>query len=356
MKIFGMELMTESAIMQRMASFTQIVLGQWREQRANSDDPDVSATAAVEFGLMRYAMGFASAVVNPLIPALNAEYRASIPRDLMLTGNHVAAIFVSPQTGLRLARVSQYDIQGGNDPASWMYHLTLAGPNGGESFFAQPSQVIHVRINASPIEPWRGRSPLENAHLTALALARTEERLGDEMNAETVNLITRPFNPNTQDKTTEARMKAAKGRSMVVQNNPTSDWRNGGGGGAWSALRIGPDPPVSLNDLRGSTSADVLSAMGIPAGLYQPREGAVSREAYRQLLAASIDGLSETIVDELRLKLNQPTLSFSFHALRAADVAANARAFGVLVREKDSSGNPLIPMAQALVYAGLERG
>ena len=46
--------------------------------------------------------------------------------------------------------------------------------------------------------------------------------------------------------------------------------------------------------------------MGVPAGLYTPREGAVSREAYRQLLSACVLPYAEACLDELRLKLDPP--------------------------------------------------
>ena len=351
MKLLGIEI-TRGSIETRMANYTDMILQHWRSSRSDTNDGDVSATAAVEFALMRYALGFASAAVTPPIPALNAEYRSAIPRDLMLTGNHLAAIFVSPDRGIRLVRPSSYDIQGGPDPASWRYHLTLAGPNGGDSVYATSDQVIHVRINASPIEPWRGRSPLENASLTSLALARTEERLADEMNAQSVNLVSRPHSPNSEDTNVQDHLKAAKGRTIVVQNAVQGGWRDSGAG-KWEMIRIGPNPPSSFNDLRGSTSADILSAMGIPSGLYQSREGSVSREAYRQLLSSAIAPLATLVAEELTTKLNMP-IAFTFHGLAAADVSAKARAFGSLLNVKNTDGSPFLSKEEALIYSGLD--
>ena len=55
------------------------------------------------------------------------------------------------------------------------------------------------------------------------------------------------------------------------------------------------------------------------------------REGYRQFLHGTIVPVSKLVLGELREKLDTPALAFGFEDLMASDIAARARAFGVMV-------------------------
>ena len=61
--------------------------------------------------------------------------------------------------GLRLLRASTgTDVyQGGAARESWTYRLTLPGPSTTTTVRASADQVIHIRQNSDPTNPWRGR-------------------------------------------------------------------------------------------------------------------------------------------------------------------------------------------------------
>ena len=58
--------------------------------------------------------------------------------------------------------------------------------------------------------------------------------------------------------------------------------------------------------------------------------GGSSREAYRQLLTATLEPWAEIIKAKFRERIGYP-VQFNFRRLAAADIAATARAYGTLV-------------------------
>ena len=298
-------------------------------------DPGAGAasTAAVEYGLGLLARAFAVADVSPALPALDAVYRAGMICDLIGSGNHLALVQVR-QGRVLLRRASQWDVDGGPDPETWIYRLTLPGPTRTDSVSALSGQVVHVRWQASSDLPWQGVSPLAAAGITADLLARIEGGLRDEHGALTRLLLTHPgsYLPNDGARAGFGKGLADAERQVLVDAGNAGWRKEGSGAGSWEQVRIGPEPPPAELTLREQVQQEILSAMGIPAGLYTPREGAVSREAYRQLLSACVLPYAEACLDELRLKLDLPELRFGFHRLAAADVAARARAYGSLTQ------------------------
>ncbi len=293
---------------------------------------DAASTAAVEFGLGLLSRAFAVATVSPDLPALGAQYRSGLILDLLSRGNHVALITVQGG-GIRLHRASHYDVQGGYDPETWRYHLSLPGPTTSASIDAPAAQVVHVRYGATADQPWRGESPLAAAGISADLLARVETSLRREFAALSVQLVTHPgaYLPNQAARREFAQSLSDSERQVLVDAG-NEGWRSrGSSGGSWQQVRLGPEPTAHEVELRSQVAQDVLSAMGIPAGLYQPREGAVSRESYRQLLTACVQPYAALAEEELAAKLAQP-VRLGFHRLAAADVAARARAYGSLVQ------------------------
>ena len=84
--------------------------------------------------------------------------------------------------GDRLARVDDWDVTGGANPATWQYRCSESGPSTTETRTVPADRVLHVRINPDPRQPWRGRSPMAMASETGRLAAGVEGALADEAN------------------------------------------------------------------------------------------------------------------------------------------------------------------------------
>ena len=98
----------------------------------------------------------------------------------------------------------------------------------------------------------------------------------------------------------------------------------------WQPKRLGANIPEAHIGLRDSRGRDVCASLGIPPALYAGGDGGSSREAYRQLLTATLEPLASIITHEFREKVGYP-VTLDFKRLAAADIAARARAYGTLV-------------------------
>jgi len=297
-----------------------------------AETDQAATTAAVQFGVGLLARAFAVADVSPDVPALTPEYRASMIHDIILRGEHVAVVQVARGRPM-LYRAQSHDIQGGYDPRTWRYHVELPGPTSSSRMGALYEQVAHVRYLPRAAQPWRGVSPLAEAGLSTELLGKIEGSLNREFDSLTLSLISHPsgYLPNA-DRRREFAGELSSAQRQVLVEAGNEGWRQRGPAGSWEQVRLGPDPTSAEMTLREQVAQDVLSAIGVPAGLYAPREGAVSRESYRQLLSAAILPYAELCLSELRRALSMPGLRIGFHRLAAADVAARARAYGSLVQ------------------------
>ncbi len=88
------------------------------------------------------------------------------------------------------------------------------------------------------------------------------------------------------------------------------------------------------------------AALGIPAALFIGADGGTVREAYRQLLTATLQPIGQLITSELERKLELPKVGINFRRLQAADIAARARAYGTLIQSQ-------MDPARAELLAGL---
>ena len=123
---------------------------------ANRRDPISSASGAVRIAAGLWARCLATAAVDH--PAVTAEVLASIGSDLAMVGEHVAAVQVD-RSGVQLLRASSWDVQGGPDPSTWRYRLSLPGPGTMETRTLLPAAVLHVRYLPDNRRPWCGVAP-----------------------------------------------------------------------------------------------------------------------------------------------------------------------------------------------------
>lgn len=284
---------------------------------------DPTQTAAVVFGVGMYMMGFRLAVIDP--PILSPWERAAVARDIMLRGEWVAQLLLDGLSW-RALRASGHDIAGPADPRRWVYALTLPSPSSAMDRVILPAgAVLHCRINTAVASPWRGISPLEEMGISRALLACIEDGLATEERLARNIIVS--HGPTNQNMTAFTRDLANPGTKVLDQSGAYN--RPGATSRSLSVDRIGPDPPQAEIQLRSSVAQDVLSAMGIPGGLYTPREGSASREAFRQW-GVALESWGEALRDELQEKLERP-VTVSFHRVAAADIAARARGLKALV-------------------------
>ena len=145
----------------------------------------------------------------------------------------------------------------------------------------------------------------------------------------------------------KADIKGGRGRLHIVDTT-SSGW----GGGTidapqreWKSNRLGASPPETIGLLRENLGNDIFGVYGIPSSIHGT--GGSARESYRQFLSSTIQPLAKLVVEELRVKLDTPTLALDFTELRAADIAGRARAYGVLI-------NAGMPPAEAAEATGLD--
>jgi len=312
---------------------------------ANGQAADAGATAALEACAGLLGRAFASAKVG-------GRFADSIPPDcLMMLGRQLvrrgeAAFWIRPGgDGVRLLPVSRWYVQGGADPESWLYELTLAGPTLVQTTRNVPaSDVIHVRANADPERPWQGRAPLSNASLPATLAAEASKALGDEAKGPRGAFIPTPSGDLESVKNDVA---GARGGKIVME----SQQQNFGQGGQpssrdWHQERFGFDAPDSLLRADEMASDQIMAAVGFSAAIFRAKDAASAQVAYRTFVHSGLSPLGKLAVREMRAKLEDPTLELDFSDLAASDVVSRANALRRLVE----SG---IEVERALQMSGL---
>ena len=127
-------------------------------------------------------------------------------------------------------------------------------------------------------------------------------------------------------------LRDARGRTLLVPTT-AEGWGEGMAAAPrqdWQQKRIGADPPVSFEKIRGSVGETILACCGVPVELAELGQGTAAREAWRRFLHATIDPLGKLIAEELSEKFEFP-VSLNFDTLMASDISGRARAFQSMV-------------------------
>ena len=310
---------------------------------------NAAQVAAVVFGVGLLSRGFSTAAMSPEIQTFDPEMMARIVRSLLLTGNFIGTIYVSPVGGLRISPVVTWDITGGVSPSTWRYRVDMPSPGGRTLTRVVPAAgVIHVRLNTSLVQPWRGVSPLTEAGLSSTLLGNIEKRMGEEAGGRGGYLLPIPegIAPEAMERL-RTDLATLDGKIKIVETT-TAGFGTGRAQGPladWKPQRLGADVPAANVELRRDAANDVLAALGVPAALMSGA-GAASREAWRHTIVTVLVPLARLVSSELTLKLERP-VNITFPSLATVDIAARARAYGVLVgagMEKE----------KAMMLAGLE--
>ena len=291
-----------------------------------------SATAALEACSGTVGRGFAASEVSgpdTLTRALTPGILEMIGRSLIRIGE---VVFLIDTMGgeLKLLPTEAHDIEGGPDPSTWTYRLTLNGPSRTLTHDGVPAQsVLHFRYAADASTPWRGNGPIAVANLAGKLSAETARALAEESSGPVGRLLGIPVDGG--DRTVEglkADIKNAAGRVALLE---TGDWGNAGGDTKVSLKteRFGPEPPASLVDLVDVSSREIYAACGFNAALWGGTQAASVREAWRLALFGVLSPLGRLVEAELQDKLEDSALSWQ--ELRASDLSGRARAFQSMV-------------------------
>ena len=315
----------------RNVTFTDATTGAQLEFASGGGLPAVAEQlAAVETAAGLWQRAFASATVTPDIPALTPTVLGSIGRQLAVQGESVFALDLGIDGALVLRPCVSWEIHGGPNPELWTYQVDMSGPSRTDRRVIPADRLIHPKYAVRPGAPWRGVSPLGIATETRKLAGWIERRLTEETSTVSAYLLALP--ENRPDSTSlKADLKAGAGRLHIVDTT-----KGGYGAGQdqapredWESHRLGADPPAILGKLRQDTRQDIFGAFGIPNAVFG--SGGAAREAYRQFLGSTIQPLAKLVVEAIRGPLNTPDLALTFEALRAADIASRARAYGVLI-------------------------
>ena len=292
---------------------------------------DGSALAAIEVASRLWGSGLASASIKPDNVALRSVTPAvmdSIGRSLCRAGESLHAISVRGGR-VSLTPTASWSVHGTDDPSTWLYRVTLSGPDSTRVVTLPSASVLHCRYAAPPSRPWTGRSPLSLARDTSRAASLLEHATSEEMAFTQKQILSPRRNQNDYGL---ADSMSPDQLTKIVQ--AFSDHTGSGAfvvPGDLEPRRLGPSPPESFIGIRDGLEHSLLGAFGVPPSLVSATgTGTALREALRHLLNTLLKPLAALVVEELKLKLD-PAAELDFSALRAGDLTGTARAFGSLV-------------------------
>ena len=294
-----------------------------------------TATAALEAAAGVVGRAFAAAEVrapDATRDALSPACLSMIGRSLIRRGEILFLIRVDGDR-VKLWPAASHDLAGGPDPDSWTYRLTVGGPERTHTYSDVPaSGVIHLQYSRDPERPWRGYGPLQVAQLGGRLSSETVAALADESSGPRGQLLPLPMagdDPSVD--LLKSDLKRLKGQLATVETQQSMAPGAAGSNDGWIARRIGADPPTALVQLHEIATREVLACSGVPPVLFASNpNGTAGREAWRQLLFATVAPLGRLVVAELALKL-EGDISLAWDELRASDIASRARAFQSMV-------------------------
>ena len=299
--------------------------------------PNVNQTAAVQFALNMIGLAFQNAEPYPAVPALTAQVKGMIARQLLAQGNAVFEIGLDSigrrqrQSRLSLRPVAAYSIMGDADPASWRYSFKQQRPNGDNPLDIDdlPSRnvsyegMVHVRYMPPHDAPWRGVSPFVSAGFTAESLAWIERSLHLDSMAPSGYYI--PLPHGSSAKTVESAKTAlttGKGGITLVEAPGSLMGGTGPPKSNMEQLRYGALIPPSNIDLRDKSAEWLLGAAGIPPTLFRS-DGSAVREGYRHFMTKTVEPIGAVMQEELSDKL-EVDFEFYYPAAVRSDISARS--------------------------------
>lgn len=297
-------------------------------------DAGVNLTATTGTALHYWQSGFAMLDNATLRP----DVLAAIGRDLCMKGEscwHIRA----DKSALDLVPVAYWD-----DLGNGRYHLHIARVNTTETIKALEGEVLHLRINADPVQSWKGRSPWQMMGLTPSLLAEIEAAFSTGTRYAGKGVL--PFPAAVpEDQKTKALSGLQNGSLAVLTSKAEFAQHTGGHSAEWRRVDLSPDlQKTDFAEISRDLHIRLLTGCGIPPALMTESGNAgAMREAYRLFVLQTIKPLSRQLLPELTDKLGVDALDTS--QMMSADIAGRARAVGILT----GAG---VSLEKALVMAG----
>ena len=299
-----------------------------------SADPTTTASVETAIRALSAPYGLAS-VMGPDV--VTPAFLADLARRLWTSGNAVYRIHVDDDD-MSLVPASSFDVAG--SVGRWVYQLDtpIPGQSRLHRQIVPADGVIHVRINPSSSEPWRGRAPWQLAKVSASTLAYIERSLESDSMVRSAILLPQPdgSNPNTI-----AQLKAALQRGMGAFNLIETTAQGFGQGNTaaprkdWVQERIGAMVPENNIELRTESAKAILEAFGVAPAMFEG-DGNAQREARRLMFLDTILPTSAIIADELSAKL-ETTVEISHNESEYAD----SQRLGRYLKSLIDAGYPL---------------
>ena len=307
-----------------------------------------AAIGALEAASGLIGRAFATAMVETpataVLGALTPACLALVARSLVRAGEIV--LYLDTSAGMiDLLPAQSWDVDGGPNPRTWEYRVTVSGPERTFTYDRVPATgVLHFQWARDAATPWRGVGPLQSGQLTARLAADLMAALADEAATPRGQVMQLPIDG---DDPTLINLKASiKNLAGGMAYLEGGDMGGGPGGGVVRmAERIGAQPPAALVELFKLTRLDVLAACGINPSLFDVAPGVAMREAYREFLFSTVSPLGRMVAFECTEKLGAP-VTMDWSELRAGDIASHARAFSSMVQGG-------IPVERAAALSGL---
>ena len=216
----------------------------------------------------------------------------------------------------------------------------MAGPSGTAWETHPAGGVFHLRWSTDPARPWAGVSPLQHASDTGSLSGWIERRLSEEASGPTgafLPIAKFDVDPgadlagdDADDPLAQLRsdIGSARGQTLIVESamaaadSPASAPRKD-----FQVARFGANPPGDLVELRHQVTLDIGSACGIPRALLDATaSGQAAREAWRQFVSTSVDGLARRLESQVFAQLGVE-VAIDTSTLGGRDVQARASAF-----------------------------
>ena len=320
------------------------------ELEAATKSADSAATAAVEAAAGLLGRELAGATVKGpewLRDALTPPVLLQMGRDLIRPGATMHRID-SAGGRVRLHPVGQWHWVSGDgaDPLTWIVKITESGPSSTLTWTLPATGVLWATWGVAASIPWVGKGALDWAALTARVNAAAERSLGHELSGPVANLIAVPDSggkdgdddadgvaPTGPSDALAGDIAGAQGRTILVETTA-----GGFGEGPseapqrdWGATRLGPDMPQTVTEAARDAFARILSAFGVPPGLFEPgADGTALQHGMRRYRLNVVEPVARLISYEVATKLGCEC-RLTFDPL-LGDLQARAAALDKLVK------------------------
>ena len=319
---------------QEGGSYSDTIIAMIQSQ-AGGSSARLDATAALEAVSGFVSRAFASAdVSSSMAGVLTPHVLGMIGRSLIRHGEYVAVIRMGLEDDTpRLAPVASYDIVGNENPASWIYNVSVPGPSQQGTIENLPaSGVVHIRYSSD--STWRGVGPLQSAHLAGRLSAEVSTALADELSGPRGSLLPLP-NVSGDDAAILALkgdVRTLKGGLAFVEGMADSYGTGpvGSAGSGWDTKRLGATIPNGSIEAARLAFSEVLAACGLSVALFDSSSDSGAREAFRFAMHSLLIPLGRLVSSELTMKFERE-INLDWSVVGAGDISGRARAFQSMV-------------------------